>query len=151
MGYPDTDEEFYAMISNKLEEIYSLRDLESNMVPMETRRELYYQIYRLMGDYVESKNRSQEIEDNFKRFGENLDLLRSSLYNIGESIKEIHESERIALMNAQLAAAGMSRAVNKMNKLKQEVSETTRGLLRKIDARNTILDLTKGMTSQKKD
>ncbi|MFZ1970971.1 MAG: hypothetical protein WAU65_02225 [Candidatus Nanoarchaeia archaeon] len=150
MGYPGTDEEFYAMISNKLEEIYSLKYLESNLVPMETRRELYYQIYRIMGDYVESKNRSQEIEDNFKRFGENLSLLRSSLYNIGESVKEIHESERIALINAQLATAGMRRAVDNINKLKQEVSETTRGLLRKIDAKNTLLDVTRGMTSQKK-
>jgi hypothetical protein len=146
-----TDEEFYAFISQKLEEVYSLKDVNLNPVPMETKRSLQYMVYQIMWNYIEGKNRNQETERNFRKFGEGLSQLENSLYSLKENMIQLYDTTKIALINAKIAAAKMREASENIKKTKQEVSEKVRGLLHELDAKDALLSITIGMTSQKKE
>jgi len=53
------------------------------------------------------------------------------------------------LINAQITSAKMKDAVRLINKTKTQVIETTKGLQRKLDAKNALVEITMGMVGQK--
>lgn len=143
MEYPTNDEEFYAQMSSTLEEIYSLP------VSFEQQRELQYLAYETMGRYEEGKRCKKETDENFKKLGESFRYLENSFYQMRESLGKINEVGKIALINAQIASAKMKDAVRLINKTKTQVIETTKGLQRKLDAKNALVEITMGMVGQK--
>jgi hypothetical protein len=143
MEYPKSDEEFYLQMSSTLEEIYSLP------VSFEEKRNLQYLTYETMGRYEEQKKCKIENEKNFKKLGESLGQLERSFYQMRENIGKINEAGRIALINAQIASAKMKDAVKLIHKTGKAVIETTRGLQRKLEAKNTLVEITMGMVGQK--
>lgn len=138
-----TDEEFYRTISNDLESIYSLS------IPFERKRELYYYTYETMWRHLEGKAREKETEENFRKFGKGLDSLKNSIYEMRDYVKGIRTDGRMALINAQIAAAKMKNALESINSTRQRTEEVTKGLMCKIDAGNTLLNITLKMINQK--
>jgi hypothetical protein len=143
MEYPANDEEFYAICSLNLERVYSAP------VSFEEQRKLQYMIYETMGCYEEGKKIKIEDKKNFEKIGEGLAYLENSLYQMRANIGKIDESGKIALINAQIASAQMKEAVKKINQTKKQVIETTKGLQRKLEAKDAILKITLGMVNQK--
>ena len=142
MGERMTEEKFYELMSQRLEEIYSLP------ISLKEKRNLHYLTYETMHRYIEGNKCHQENEKNWIRLGEGLKKLETSLYQIKDNLEKIQESGKIALINAQIASAKMKDSIRKINKINQNGEETTKGLVAKLDAKNTLLDVTLKMINQ---
>jgi hypothetical protein len=140
-----TDEELYSTCSKHLNELVYTDNFP---ISLEEKRNLWFQIYETMQRHEEDKKSSKETEENFRKFGEGLVYLETSLYDLKENIGKLNGSAKIAAINGQIAVAKMKDALRLIDKTKKNVIETTKGLQRKLDVKNTILGITLRMVNQ---
>lgn len=143
MDYQKNSEEFYNLMAEKLEEIHSLS------IPYEEKRELQYMVYETMANYIEIQNLKFKNSENFKKVGENLESLVKFVYQMRDGIESIQHNGRIALINAQIAAEKTREALIRLKETRKAVENNPKSLMKKLDVKNTLLEITQNMYHQR--
>jgi len=164
--YTKTDEEFYAKCAKNLEELHTFP------ISHQEKRNLHFLIYETMERYIENQQVSKETEEKINILTAELAQLGNSFYGlistgeeVNRNLKELYDTGKITLINMQINTEKINEAARQVNQVKEQVEETANQiehnqgqmkrtietLEEKLDAKTTLLQITREMTHQKKE
>ena len=173
MEYPETDEEFYAGMSNTLNElIYT----DNFPISLDEKRKLWFLTYETMQRYEEGKINRVQLDESGKKLGESLGNLVKSVYAIGETavgisngLESIAKSQKATIQQlkengkilerikgyADESRRNMEDTLDNIDKtnegmgiIKKGIKEVGRRVIflkRKLEAKETVLEVTRNL------